>query len=210
MRIPRITQRNPIHRFALLGCAVALALLGTQPAAAQADVEYSVQPASKLWVEGTSNKSDFSVNASTVEGSFDISGSGADVSVASGEIAVQAKDLKGGKSTIMDRLMYDALMVDEHPTITYHLAAAENATAAASDGTFTLATTGKLTLTGTTKDVEIEVTGAPQADGSIRFTGSHALKMSDYGMTPPTAMFGALRTSDDVTIHFDIVAAPAK
>lgn len=210
MRIPQISHHNPVHRFALLGFAVALAVFGVQPALAQGEAEYSVQSGSKLWVEGTSNKSDFSVNASAVEGNFSVSGSGADVSVASGEIVVQAKDLKGGKSTIMDRLMYDALMVDEHPTITYRLTSADNATAAASDGTFTLATTGKLTLTGTTKDVKIEVTGAPRADGSIRFTGSHPLKMSDYGMTPPTAMFGALRTSDDVTIHFDIVAAPAK
>lgn len=210
MRNPQIPHLNPLHRFALLGFAVALAVFGVQPALAQGEAEYSVQSGSKLWVEGTSNKSDFSVNASAIDGNFSVSGSGADVSVGSGEIVVQAKDLKGGKSTIMDRLMYDALLVDEHPTITYRLTSADNATAAASDGTFTLATTGKLTLTGTTKDVKIEVTGAPQADGSIRFTGSHPLKMSDYGMTPPTAMFGALRTSDDVTIHFDIVAAPAK
>ena len=210
MRIPQIPHHSPIHRLALLGLAVALAVFGPRPAMAQGEVEYTVQPASKLWVDGTSNKSDFSVNASAVEGQFGVSGSGADISVASGEIVVQSKELKGGKSTIMDRLMYDALMVDDHPTITYQLTSADKATAAASDGTFTLATTGKLTLTGTTKDVSIEVTGKPQPDGSIRFTGSHPLKMSEYGMKPPTAMFGALRTSDDVTIHFDIVAAPAK
>lgn len=208
MRIHRFPHRSLVHRSALLGFAVALAVFGAHPVLAQA--EYSVQSGSKLWVEGTSNKSDFSVNASAVDGSFGVSGSGSDVAVASGEITVNAKDLKGGKSTIMDRLMYDALMVDEHPTITYRLSSADKATAAASDGTFTLATTGELTLTGTTKDIAIEVTGTPQADGSIRFTGSHPLKMSEYGITPPTAMFGALRTSDDVTIHFDIVAAPAR
>jgi len=34
--------------------------------------------------------------------------------------------------------------------------------------------------------------------------------MSDYGMQPPTAMFGALRTGDDVTVHFDVAFVPAE
>jgi polyisoprenoid-binding protein YceI len=110
----------------------------------------------------------------------------------------------------MDRLMHDALMVDEHPGITYELTSAEPAGATATDGTFVLNTTGELSLTGTTRDVQIDVTGTRLADGKIRFTGSHAMKMSDYGMAAPTAMFGQLRTGDDITIHFDIVAGPAE
>jgi hypothetical protein len=33
--------------------------------------------------------------------------------------------------------------------------------------------------------------------------------MSDYGLQAPVAMFGALRTGDEVTVHFDVVATPA-
>jgi hypothetical protein len=30
--------------------------------------------------------------------------------------------------------------------------------------------------------------------------------MSDYGMKPPTAMLGTIKTGDAVTVHFDLVA----
>jgi len=33
------------------------------------------------------------------------------------------------------------------------------------------------------------------------------VSMADYGMRPPTAMFGALVTGNDVVVRFDVVAA---
>ncbi len=208
MRIPVFPHHNVLRILTLLLFAASVAVPGAAPAQAQNAAEYTLDAESKLWVDGTSNKSDWTVHAAELEGGFGITGSGTDLSVSSGEIVVDAAKLEGGTSTIMDRLMRDALNVKEHPTITYQLTSAERATAAASDGTFTLATTGNLTLTGTTNEIQMDVTGTPQGDGKIRFTGSYALKMTDYGMTPPTAMFGALRTGDDVTVHFDVVAAP--
>jgi hypothetical protein len=32
--------------------------------------------------------------------------------------------------------------------------------------------------------------------------------MSDYGIDPPTAMLGTLKTGDDVVVHFEAVGAP--
>ena len=46
------------------------------------------------------------------------------------------------------------------------------------------------------------------ADGHVRFTGQHPMLMSDFGMDPPSAMFGQLRTADEVVVHFDLVVAP--
>jgi hypothetical protein len=31
------------------------------------------------------------------------------------------------------------------------------------------------------------------------------LRMTQFGIKPPTMMMGALRTSDDVVIHFDLL-----
>ena len=80
-------------------------MLGAAPAQAQESTEYTVQEESKLWVDGTSSKSDWTVNASEVKGSFGIAGNGA--SVSSGKITVDAAKIESGKS-IMDRLMHDA------------------------------------------------------------------------------------------------------
>lgn len=207
MRIPAFPRHFVVQSLTILLLAASGSTVDS--ALAQDTATYAVQSGSKLWVDGTSSKSDFTVHAADVTGSFEVAGSGAEASPASGRISVESKKIESGKSTIMDRLMHEALMVEEHATITYELTSAEPGEASA-DGSMTLNTTGKLTLTGTTRDVEMAVKAARAADGTIRFTGSHPLKMSDYGMTPPTAMFGALRTGDDVTIHFDIVAAPGK
>ena len=106
----------------------------------------------------------------------------------------------------MDRLMYDALLVEEHPQITYELISATPG--AASGNTFTLQTKGRLTLAGATKEIDMAVQGEKLANGQVRFQGQHELLQSDYGVKPPSAMFGALRTADKVTVKFDVVVAP--
>jgi hypothetical protein len=43
-----------------------------------------------------------------------------------------------------------------------------------------------------------------QADGSIAVRGSVPLFMSDFGIEPPTAMLGMLKTADQVTVKFEL------
>ena len=40
--------------------------------------------------------------------------------------------------------------------------------------------------------------------GVPEFTGSIKIVMSDYGIEPPVAMFGTLKTGDEVTIDFEL------
>ncbi len=187
-----------------------LAGVSAVPVTVHAQSEFTLDPESKISIDGTSTRSDWTVHAEDVTGTFDVSGDASGMEVSAARLTITSANIKSGKSTIMDRLMHDALMVDEHPEISYELTAAEPAGTASSNGSFSLNTTGRLTLTGTTRDVQIDITGTRLADGKIRFTGSHAMKMSDYGMAPPTAMFGQLRTGDDIVVHFDVVAAPTE
>lgn len=199
--------RNPLLLAVSLFFSIGLL---ASPSTVLAQMEYTLDTESEISIEGTSTRSDWTVHAGEIDGSIGIAGDASDPEVSHGRLTLGSAGIKSGKSTIMDRLMHDALMVDEHPEITYALTQAEQVGPAAADGTYSLNTTGEITLTGTTRDVQIDVTATPLGDGKIRFTGSHAMKMSDYGMTPPTAMFGQLRTADDITIHFDIVAAPSE
>lgn len=209
------TDLNPyamrIYDFCTLLALASLLVAGTfqlsGPAHAQAP--YMLDPESSISIEGTSTRSDWLVHAEDVSGTFEVSREGSAAVVHGGQITIQSAQIKSGESTIMDRLMHDALMVDEHPEITYELTSAESSEGSSPEESFSLNTTGRLTLTGTTNDVQIEVVGTPLANGKIRFTGSHPMKMTDYGMTPPTAMFGQLRTRDDIVVHLDIVVAPA-
>src|SRR2546430_10912861 len=44
------------------------------------------------------------------------------------------------------------------------------------------------------------------ADGKLKITGSTLLKMTDYGITPPTTL-GLFTTDDDLKIKFEWIAA---
>ena len=180
----------------------ALAFIVT-PALAQQVQTYKLDPESKLWIDGTSTRSDWTVQAEDIEGNFGLVGNGSDLQIRNAQFAVRASEIVSGRSTIMDRLIDDALKAEEHPVIRYDLSSAE------ANGEMKYNTKGKLTLGGQTKDIEMVVEAVPLDGGKVRFKGSHDLKMSDYGLEAPVAMFGALRTGDEVTVQFDVVAAPA-
>ena len=184
-----------------------VALLFVVMGANAQQVVYQAQPASKLWIEGTSNKSDWSVNATEMSGAVTMNRNltAADPGVKGAKVTVASGKIVSGRSTIMDRLIVDALLAEQHPTITYELVSAQPA--AGSGNTFTLQTRGRLTLGGTTKEIAMNVRGEKLANGQVRLQGEHPLLMTDYGLTPPSAMFGALRTADKVTVKFDLVVA---
>ena len=186
-------------------------LLIEAPALAQEPTPYPLQTEnSKVWIDGTSNKSPtWTMHATELAGSVTMNpgATAADPGVEAVELKVTARKLKSKKSSIMDRLAYDALKVKQHQEIIYTLTSVESVTAA-DDNTFTMQTLGNLTLAGETREIAMTVEGKLQDDGTVVFTGSHTMLMSDYKIKPPTAMFGALHTGDEVVVHAELVAGP--
>lgn len=62
---------------------------------------------------------------------------------------------------------------------------------------------GDLTIAGVTKPAEITA-GYTFSGNTLTITGSHQLLMSNFGIKPPTAMMGSLKTGDEVTVEFDL------
>lgn len=161
---------------------------------------------STLRIEGTSNKSDWSVAAEEMSGTFELAGSGAELSVVRARFVVPARRITSERGVIMNRLMYTALDVDNHPEVVYELA--EVTGRSADQGVVTLQTRGTLSMAGGSQEIQMAVR-VKETDGSLHFQGSHELDMTDWGMKPPTAMFGALHTGKVVTVTYDVVAGPA-
>jgi polyisoprenoid-binding protein YceI len=108
------------------------------------------------------------------------------------------KGLKSGKSA-MDDNTYEALKEEDHPVIKYEFRSMDNVKV---DGnTTTMSTKGALTIGGVTKIVNMNV----KADTStgIAFSGDITFKMSVFEIDPPTAVFGTIKTGDQVTIKFN-------
>jgi polyisoprenoid-binding protein YceI len=113
------------------------------------------------------------------------------------EIAVPAATLSSPKDGL-DKNMHKALKVTEHPDITFRLSRVEGADPAALRGI------GILRIAGVEREVTLSLKTA-RADGTMTVTGEVQLLMTDFGIIPPKAMLGMLKTDPKVTVTFETV-----
>ena len=189
--------------------ATALLTMITGVVGAQETARVSVAPESKLWIEGTSNLHGWSCKAEKLDATIDLDaaaaaqlGSAPPKALKRVEVKVPVKSLKCGHGA-MDNNLYKALNADATPDVSYILATFEAAPGEAKD-TFTLHTVGTLTVPGKERKVEMDVVATRLADGTVKATGMVPIKMTDFGISPPTAIFGRLKTGDEVKVNFDL------
>lgn len=168
---------------------------------------FSILPDSDFRISGRSNESDFEVSSTEISGWIELSDAADPLSVTSLSITVPSREIKSDQGLIMNRVMWGSLNVDEHPNISFEMMSAAEPDVVSDS--LNLVASGLLTLTGTTNEVTIELLAVSGAEGSNRYVGSFPLTMTDYGMTPPTAMFGRLRVHKDIRIHFDLIFGAA-
>ncbi len=99
--------------------------------------------------------------------------------------------------------MQGVMEVEKYPQIIYHLETAKQTARHPAEGQFVYDTVGKLQIHGMTRTiymvVEVKLQGA-----EIRITGETSLRMSGYGITPPSR-FLFIRVQDTVTVQFQLV-----
>jgi hypothetical protein len=118
------------------------------------------------------------------------------------EIAIAAGTLKSGKDGL-DKNMYKALNTTKFPDITFRLLRFQPGDAAG-----TIKATGMLTIAGTEREVTLALKTEPK-DAALIVRGELPLVMTDYGIKPPKAMLGVIKTDPKVTVSFEITLAPA-
>lgn len=118
------------------------------------------------------------------------------------EVLVQVADLKSWEAGLAGN-MRKAMNAKKYPNIIYRMDH-YRATKGEAGGFATATTSGTLTITGVTKPVTFDVEFRPGPKGAS-VKGSYTLKMSDYGIKPPTLMLGAIKTRDQITIRFDLL-----
>jgi polyisoprenoid-binding protein YceI len=189
-----------------------LVLAATSAAGAQAIARVSVAPTSKLWIEGTSNVHDWKCETTTIDAAIDIDALAAQLAAAPPKmlkkvvVKVPVKSLKCGHGK-MDDNMYKALKADQNSEISYIMASFETLPNESKDD-FTLRVVGKLTLAGAENTITMDIAATRLADGTIKVIGTVPVKMTAFGVTPPTAMFGAIKTGDEVKVKFELTVGP--
>ena len=156
----------------LTSLALTAALLTIAGSTQAQSVRLAVGPESKLWIEGGSNLHDWSCKASSIDAAIDVDEAFFKTHHASrrhcsrkSPVKVPVRNLKCGHGG-MDNNLYKALKADDSPEISYILATFDVVPAATSDS-FTVKTVGALTVAGTEKTVNMDVTAARLPDGGV-------------------------------------------
>jgi polyisoprenoid-binding protein YceI len=116
------------------------------------------------------------------------------------EVAIPAAALASEKDGL-DKNMHKALKVQEHADITFRLLRMENGASANA-----LRAVGVLRIAGIEREVTLDLK-TERREALLVVRGELPLLMTDYGIKPPTAMLGMLKTDPKVTVAFEAVLA---
>jgi len=198
-----------MRKTSFAGVALVTLAIAATGGGAQENARVAVSPESKLWIEGTSNLHGWSCKATTLDAAVEFDAAiVAQLTVAPPKalkkvlVKVPVKSIKCGHGG-MDGNLYKALKADESPDISYILATFEAAPGEAKDS-FTLHTVGTLSIAGMENKISMDVIATRLPDGTVKATGTVPIKMTDFGIKPPTAIFGRLKTGDEVKVNFEL------
>jgi polyisoprenoid-binding protein YceI len=103
----------------------------------------------------------------------------------------------------MDSRTYKSVNAPKYPNVTYKLNSATVTTI--EKNKYLIKAKGDLTISGKTQPVTLEVTAVINADNTITCSGSEKIKLTDYGIKPPSFMLGTMKVADDLTIQFTLI-----
>jgi hypothetical protein len=124
--------------------------------------------------------------------------------VTSIRIVMGVRSIRSDMGTTMDNKTFKALKADANPQITFLLDAPVTVLPFRRGGK-PVALAGHLTLAGVTRPVALLVDEFDVTSDSMRFEGRQTIKMTDFGVKPPSALFGTLKAGPDITIYFKTV-----
>lgn len=187
--------KQKLKRHLLLAATTAICLIAFSNAAS-AQI-YKAAPGSALKVNGSSNLHDWVMNAQSIqaEGQFVFKGNDLQ-DITSLTFSLPVNGLKS-KEDLMDSRAYKALKEEQFKRIVFKLISATVT------GNMVKAT-GTLTISGVSKEVVLQAKSVEGADGTISFIGNKKIKMTEFGIKPPTFMMGALKVADEVAIDFTL------
>lgn len=163
-----------------------------------AQTTYVIDGEPQLKVSGTSTIHDWEME------SYDASGTAKIVlenskllSIDFLKVTLPVISLKSGKGQ-MDTNAYKALRAEHYPDIFFELTAVEKIIDQK------ILVKARLIITGTSRSKSLEVNYTILENG-IQFSGDCSIRFSDFNIDPPSAVFGTIKTGDDLTLSFNAI-----
>jgi polyisoprenoid-binding protein YceI len=194
----------------VIGCGLAIALWAVSGALTSAQTPLAINSA-RVTISGTSNIHAYTASTTAVRvvrAQVASAVAGPDFWTAvlepgvveAFEVAIPAATLTSPREGL-DKNMHKALKVQEYAEITFRLVRLERAS-----GEGRARAIGVLRIGGVEKTVALDIT-TTRKESTLSVEGSLDLLMTDYGIKPPTAMLGMLKTDPKVTVTFQTVLA---
>ncbi|MEO7767512.1 MAG: YceI family protein [Ferruginibacter sp.] len=152
-------------------------------------------------INGTSNVQKWSQKIGNIWGSCNVMQStDKDVSLQWFKIGMQVNSIKSDRFPIMNSLTFKALKGDEFPEITFSIIKPIDSIRCSGSPSF-LAARGRLTIAGVTREI-ILLMKCLFENHLITVEAKQEVKMTEYGITPPTALFGFVKTGNIINLNF--------
>jgi polyisoprenoid-binding protein YceI len=107
--------------------------------------------------------------------------------------------LDSGKGA-MDKNAYKALNTSKHKNIEFKLDEVKKIEAG-SNNSYKVNGRATITIAGVAKQVPVIFTATLNGQ-NLRIEGQQKINMTHYKVDPPTAMFGTIKTGEEVTVKF--------
>lgn len=175
--------------------------------AVQAQTSYGTQTMNTV-IEGTSNIHDWELisRKATCTMQLSMDAAGKLTGISNVQYSIQVNTLKSKHGSQMDNNAYKAMNADDHPTIRF--TGATGTIKPASAGTYVVSVPGRLMISSGSRDVVLTATLKVNADRSVTVDGAQKLKTTDYNVKAISIMLGAIKTSPDVTVKFNMNVKP--
>ena len=199
-------------RKALLMATAAIGI-GASAAVAQSPsaIRLRLEPGSEITIQGTSTLHDFHCKTDKILAYVDVDPSYTkDLTkvarpLVSVKVNIVARTLTCGGGTI-DNNMYKTLKTDQFQMIKYTMSGYDLLDATTSS--FSANTKGTLQIAGQDKAVDIKINAARLAEGKATAEGEETIKLTDFGIEPPSFMFGRLKVGNELKVKFNLKAGP--
>lgn len=187
-------------------------VLSVQPFSADAQTRLTPHPNSRFWIQGEATTHSFTCVVNRVEGMALLPTEADSVSTTGDEaqtkviVRVPVRAVECGNDR-MTRDLQETLEMEEHPEIRFELVhgtMGEPAdTAAAWRRVDAL---GPLTIAGTKRLTRLHAAARAFDDDHFRIRGCLPIRMTYFGIEPPTKAFGLIKVKNRVEVQFDLLA----
>lgn len=206
-----------------------LMLLAGSAAYAAGPTRLSAGSASEVVLEGSSNVTDWRCRGTSMNADMLVAASAEHINavidrIEDGNIAVWMSDPSRGRfptpefhlripvttfrcgNRIMEADMRRALKAESHPRVEFTFRGMRGGVQHDLDsGLYRAVIAGDLSLAGQTRSIDVTVSAQRMSRTTFRVRAVLPLRMTDFGVTPPTALFGAVRARDALRVSFDLM-----